>query len=109
MENVIIETWNKSSKGLTLPAGTYIIGYRAGGTFLNEIYISSRVDTADANMGLYEKELHFPMTCQPGTSTPRTINNVMIRTFTESVTLYFWIWPGSVVTMDYEIWALKIK
>ena len=40
MENVIIETWNKSSKGLTLPAGTYIIGYRAGGTFLNEIYIS---------------------------------------------------------------------
>ena len=109
MENVIIETWNKSSKGLTLPAGTYIIGYRAGGTFLNEIYISSRVDTADANMGLYEKELHFPMTCQAGTSTPRTINNVMIRTFTESVTLYFWIWPGAAVTMDYEIWALKIK
>lgn len=109
MDNITIKTWNRSTKSITIPPGTYIIGYRVQGSFLNEIYVSTKVDTSEQNLGLYEKELHLPMTSTGSTIIPRSVNNVMMRNFNSTTTLYVWIYTGVTVSMDYEVWAVRIK
>ena len=103
--------WQRAEKGITLPPGTYIMGYLVRTACKNSIYIDTRIDTLSLDLGLYEKALLLP----PGAcsnadgTTNRTMSNVMMMHHSVQTTLYFWCYMSIVAPLDYEIWAVRLK
>lgn len=103
-------TWINSEKSITFPPGTYIIGYKADTTCANSIYIDTSIDTINTPVSLYEKTLIVPVSGLPEETTNRSVNNVMMRSFGQQTTLHFFVWCSRIgLTLQYELWAIKIK
>lgn len=106
----VINSWNRGTKSITLPAGAYIIGQRSDVQCLNSIYLDTRIDTFEQELPLYEKDLHIPTTTARNNATEyRSCNNTFTMGFSKETTLYFFCWADSPITIQYEIWAIKIK
>ena len=105
-----INSWTRGTKSITLPAGTYIIGQRSDVNCSNSIYLDTRIDTFKQELSLYEKASNIPATTARNNVVEyRSCNNVFARGFPEKTTLYFFCWADSPITIQYEIWAIKIK
>lgn len=106
----VINSWNRGTKSITLPAGAYIIGQRSDVQCLNSIYLDTKIDTFEQELPLYEKSLKIPTTTARNNSTEyRSCNNTFTMGFSKETTLYFFCWADSPITIQYEIWAIKIK
>lgn len=106
----VINSWNRGTKSITLPAGAYIIGQRSDVQCLNSIYLDTRIDTFEQDLPLYEKALNIPTTTARNNATEyRSCNNTFAMGFSKETTLYFFCWADSPITIQYEIWAIKIK
>ena len=106
----VINSWNRGTKSITLPAGAYIIGQRSDVQCLNSIYLDTRIDTFEQELPLYEKALNIPTTTARNNATEyRSCNNTFTMGFSKETTLYFFCWADSPITIQYEIWAIKIK
>ena len=106
----VINSWNRGTKSITLPAGAYIIGQRSDVQCLNSIYLDTRIDTFEQELPLYEKTLNIPTTTARNNATEyRSCNNTFTMWFSKETTLYFFCWADSPITIQYEIWAIKIK
>ena len=106
----VINSWNRGTKSITLPAGAYIIGQRSDVHCLNSIYLDTKIDTFEQELPLYEKALHIPTSTARNNSTEyRSCNNTFTMWFSKETTLYFFCWADSPITIQYEIWAIKIK
>lgn len=106
----VINSWTRGTKSITLPAGTYIIGQRSDVNCSNSIYLDTRIDTFKQDLPLYEKALNIPTTTARNDVTEyRSCNNTFAMGFSKETTLYFFCWADSPITIQYEIWAIKIK
>mgnify|MGYP006924870314 CR=1 FL=1 len=106
----VINSWNRGTKSITLPAGAYIIGQRSDVNCSNSIYLDTRIDTFKQDLPLYEKALNIPATTARNNATEyRSCNNTFAMGFSKETTLYFFCWADSPITIQYEIWAIKIK
>ena len=106
----VINSWNRGTKSITLPAGAYIIGQSSDVQCLNSIYLDTKIDTFEQKLPLYEKALKIPTTTARNNATEyRSCNNTFTMGFSKETTLYFFCWADSPITIKYEIWAIKIK
>ena len=61
---------------ITLPAGRYILGYKAHVQADSSVYIDTSIDTHDSDLPLYEKTMNMPVSCRDNVVF-RSVNNVL--------------------------------
>ena len=84
-----INNWVRNETNfITLPAGRYILGYKAHVQADSSVYIDTAIDTHNSDLSLYEKTMNMPVSCRDNVVF-RAVNNVMIYAFTEKTSLYF--------------------
>ncbi len=93
---------------ITLPAGRYILGYKAHVQADSSVYIDTSIDTHDSDLPLYEKTMNMPVSCRDSVVF-RSVNNVMIYAFTEKTSLYFNAYASASLNVKFKIWATRIK
>ena len=93
---------------ITLPAGRYILGYKAHVQADSSVYIDTSIDTHDSDLPLYEKTMNMPVSCRDNVVF-RSVNNVMIYAFTEKTSLYFNAYASASLNVKFKIWATRIK
>ena len=108
VEVISPNSWHKSNISITLPPGTYILGYKAHGNISANAYINTKIDNAAESFPLYEKEINMPLSIADG-STLRSVSNVVMRLNNSEVTLYFWAYSTIVTSITCEVWAIRIK
>ncbi len=91
-----------------MPAGRYILGYKAHVQADSSVYIDTAIDTHDSDLSLYEKTINMPVTCRDNV-VYRTVNNVMMYDFTQKTSLYFYAFVSTSLNVQFEIWATRIK
>ena len=104
-----INNWVRNETNfITLPAGRYILGYKAHVQADSSVYIDTAIDTHDSDLSLYEKTINMPVTCRDNV-VYRTVNNVMMYDFTQKTSLYFYAFVSTSLNVQFEIWATRIK
>ncbi len=104
-----INTWVRNETNfITLPAGRYILGYKAHVQADSSVYIDTSIDTHNSDLSLYEKTMNLPVTCRDNVVF-RSVNNVMIYAFTEKTSLYFNAFASASLNVQFEMWATRIK
>lgn len=104
-----INTWVRSETNfITLPAGRYILGYKAHVQADSSVYIDTSIDTHNSDLPLYEKTMNMPVSCRDNVVF-RSVNNAMIYAFTEKTSLYFNAFASVSLNVQFEIWATRIK
>ena len=105
-----VNAWVKGAKSLVLPAGTYIIGYRADTNCDNGIYIDTGINTSNLALPLFEKNINIPPSnLNVNMATFRSANNTAMITLANETTLFFYCWSTSPIVIQYELWAMRIK
>lgn len=104
-----INNWVRDeTNSITLPAGRYILGYKAHVQADSSVYIDTAIDTHNSDLSLYEKTMNMPVSCRDNVVF-RAVNNVMIYAFTEKTSLYFNAFASASLNVQFEIWATRIK
>lgn len=104
-----INNWVRNETNfITLPAGRYILGYKAHVQADSSVYIDTSIDTHDSDLPLYEKTMNMPVSCRDNVVF-RSVNNVMIYDFTQKTSLYFYAFGSTSLNVQFEIWATRIK
>ena len=104
-----INNWVRNETNfITLPAGRYILGYKAHVQADSSVYIDTAIDTHDSDLSLYEKTMNMPVTCRDNV-VYRTANNVMMYDFTQKTSLFFYAFVSTSLNVQFEIWATRIK
>lgn len=105
-----VNAWVKGAKSLVLPAGTYIIGYRADTNCDNGIYIDTGINTSNLALPLFEKNINIPPSnSNVNMATFRSGHNTAMITLANETTLFFYCWSTSPIVIQYELWAMRIK
>lgn len=105
-----VNAWVKGAKSLVLPAGTYIIGYRADTNCDNGIYIDTGINTSNLALPLFEKNINIPPSnLSVNMATYRSGHNTVMITLANETTLFFYCWSTSPIVIQYELWAMRIK
>lgn len=105
-----VNAWVKGAKSLVLPAGTYIIGYRADTNCDNGIYIDTGINTSNLALPLFEKNIIIPPSnLNVNMATYRSGHNTAMITLANETTLFFYCWSTSPIVIQYELWAMRIK
>lgn len=106
-----INSWEKSDKFITLQPGKYILGFKAHTNCKDDVYIDTSMDTKEYTFVYYEKYVNMPVstkTATDGGSPVRSVTNTFVANIIEPVELHFLCWSDHILTLAYELWALRL-
>ena len=111
MTTSAINSWEKSDKFITLQPGKYILGFKAHTNCKDDVYIDTSMDTKEYTFQYYEKYVNMPVsvkTATDGGDPVRSVTNTFVANIIEPVELHFLCWSGHILTLTYELWALRL-
>ncbi len=111
MTTSAINSWEKSDKFITLQPGKYILGFKAHTNCKDDVYIDTSMDTKEYSFQYYEKYVNMPVsvkTATDGGDPVRSVTNTFVANIIEPVELHFLCWSGHILTLTYELWALRL-
>lgn len=106
-----VNNWEKSDKFITLQPGKYILGFKAYTNCKDDVYIDTSMDTKEYTFSYYEKNVNMPVSTKiatGGSSTVRSVTNTFVANIFAPVELHFLCWSDHILTLTYELWALKL-
>lgn len=106
-----VNNWEKSDKFITLQPGKYILGFKAHTNCKDDVYIDTSMDTKEYTFSYYEKNVNMPVSTKiatGGSSTVRSVTNTFVANIFAPVELHFLCWSDHILTLTYELWALKL-
>ena len=106
-----VNSWEKSDKFITLQPGKYILGFKAHTNCKDDVYIDTSMDTKEYTFIYYEKNVNMPVSTKmatDGSSTVRSVTNTFVANIIEPVELHFLCWSDHILTLTYELWALRL-
>ena len=106
-----VNSWENSDKFITLQPGKYILGFKAHTNCKDDVYIDTSMDTKEYTFIYYEKNVNMPVSTKmatDGSSTVRSVTNTFVANIIEPVELYFLCWSDHILTLTYELWALRL-
>lgn len=106
-----VNNWEKSDKFITLQPGKYILGFKAHTNCKDDVYIDTSMDTKEYAFSYYEKNVNMPVSTKiatGGSSTVRSVTNTFVANIFAPVELHFLCWSDHILTLTYELWALKL-
>lgn len=106
-----VNSWEKSDKFITLQPGKYILGFKAHTNCKDDVYIDTSMDTKEYTFMYYEKNVNMPVSTKmatDGSSTVRSVTNTFVANIIEPVELHFLCWSDHILTLTYELWALRL-
>lgn len=106
-----VNSWEKSDKFITLQPGKYILGFKAHTNCKDDVYIDTSMDTKEYTFIYYEKNVNMPVSTKiatDGSSTVRSVTNTFVANIIEPVELHFSCWSDHILTLTYELWALRL-
>ena len=106
-----VNSWENSDKFITLQPGKYILGFKAHTNCKDDVYIDTSMDTKEYTFIYYEKNVNIPVSTKmatDGSSTVRSVTNTFVANIIEPVELYFLCWSDHILTLTYELWALRL-
>ena len=106
-----VNSWKKSDKFITLQPGKYILGFKAHTNCKDDVYIDTSMDTKEYTFIYYEKNVNMPVSTKmatDGSSTVRSVTDTFVANIIEPVELHFLCWSDHILTLTYELWALRL-
>lgn len=106
-----VNNWEKSDKFITLQPGKYILGFKAHTNCKDDVYIDTSMDTKEYTFSYYGKNVNMPVSTKiatGGSSTVRSVTNTFVANIFAPVELHFLCWSDHILTLTYELWALKL-
>ena len=106
-----VNSWEKSDKFITLQPGKYILGFKAHTNCKDDVYIDTSMDTKEYTFIYYEKNVNMSVSTKmatDGSSTVRSVTNTFVANIIEPVELHFLCWSDHILTLTYELWALRL-
>lgn len=106
-----VNSWGKSDKFITLQPGKYILGFKVHTNCKDDVYIDTSMDTKEYTFKYYEKNVNMPVSTKiatDGSSVVRSVTNTFVANIIEPVELHFLCWSDHILTLTYELWALRL-
>ena len=106
----VVNSWTASDNFITLQPGKYILGFKAHTTCKSDIYIDASIDTKECSFIYYEKNVNIPVSkiTTDETGVVRSVTNVFVATIDTPIELHFLCYASSIITIVYELWALRL-
>lgn len=106
----VINKWVASDNFITLQPGKYILGFKAHTTCKSDIYIDTSIDTKECSFIYYEKNVNIPVSkiTTDETGVVRSVTNAFVATIDTPIELHFLCYASSIITIEYELWALRL-
>lgn len=106
----VINSWVASDNFITLQPGKYILGFKAHTICKSDVYIDASIDTKENSFIFYEKNVNIPVTTivTDETGVTRSVTNTFVATIDKPIELHFLCYVSSIITITYEVWALKL-
>lgn len=106
----VVNRWAASDNFITLQPGKYILGFKAHTTCKSDIYIDTSIDTKEYSFLYYEKNVNIPVSkiTTDETGVVRSVTNTFVATIDTPIELHFLCYASSIITIEYELWALRL-
>lgn len=106
----VINTWVASDNFITLQPGKYILGFKAHTICKSDVYIDASIDTKESSFIFYEKNVNIPVTTivTNETGVTRSVANTFVATIDTPIELHFLCYVSNIITITYELWALRL-
>lgn len=106
----VVNSWAASDNFITLQPGKYILGFKAHTTCKSDIYIDASIDTKEYSFIYYEKNVNIPVSkiTTDETGVVRSVTNAFVATIDTPIELHFLCYASSIITIEYELWALRL-
>lgn len=106
----VVNSWAASDNFITLQPGKYILGFKAHTTCKSDIYIDTSIDTKEYSFIYYEKNVNIPVSkiTTDETGVVRSVTNAFVATIDTPIELHFLCYASSIITIEYELWALRL-
>lgn len=106
----VVNSWVASDNFITLQPGKYILGFKANTTCKSDVYIDTSIDTNEFSFSSYEKYVNMPVskitTDEKGVT--RSVTNAFVTMIYAPIELHFLCYVSSIITITYELWALRL-
>lgn len=106
----VINKWVASDNFITLQPGKYILGFKAHTICKSDVYIDTSIDTKENSFLFYEKNVNMPVStiATDETGVTRSVTNVFVVTIDTPIELHFLCYVSNIITITYELWALRL-
>lgn len=106
----VINSWVASDNFITLQPGKYILGFKAHTICKSDVYIDASIDTKENSFIFYEKNVNIPVTTivTDETGVTRSVANTFVATIDTPIELHFLCYVSNIITITYELWALRL-
>lgn len=106
----VINSWEKSDNFITLQPGKYILGFKANTTCKSDVYIDTSIDTKEYSFMSYEKNVNIPVSkiTTDETGVTRSVTNAFVTMIDAPIELHFLCYVSNIITITYELWALRL-
>lgn len=96
---------------MTLQPGKYILGFKAQAECKNDVYIETSIDTKEYYFVYFEKNVNVPASstvAHETSNTRRSANNAFLAEIDAPIELHFLCYTSAIITITYELWAIKL-
>ena len=106
----VINSWVASDNFITLQPGKYILGFKAHTICKSDVYIDTSIDTKENSFVVYEKNVNMPVStiATDETGVTRSVTNAFVATIDTPIELHFRCYVSNIITITYELWALRL-
>lgn len=106
----VINSWVASDNFITLQPGKYILGFKAHTICKSDVYIDTSIDTKENSFAFYEKNVNMPVStiATDETGVTRSVTNAFVATIDTPIELHFLCYVSNIITITYELWALRL-
>lgn len=106
----VINKWVASDNFITLQPGKYILGFKAHTICKSDVYIDTSIDTKENSFVFYEKNVNIPVStiATDKTGVTRSVTNAFVATIDTPIELHFLCYVSNIITITYELWALRL-
>lgn len=105
----VVNSWVASDNFITLQPGKYILGFKAHTICKSDVYIEVSMDTKEYSF-IYEKYVNMPVStiATDETGVTRSVTNAFVTMIYAPIELHFLCYVSSIITITYELWALRL-